>query len=628
MRLTLRSALVLAAVVLLAGATTSFAQFTAGPLVPYTVAAVSSPLARSAGITELAGDISITWATPSGGPVTVLAGGTAATAAIQFIYNSNITNTPVGASNAASAACPTGAGTLTLPASATGISVTFAGLTPSAGGTTVTCGFVISGSILSVTYTLTPTAAVNATLTFAASTLGVTIHGARVNASAITTGAITSNVIANLPFVGGGPVTIGQILTGLSSGSGVLTGSNVVVAGTTATQTGFITQPLAAVSGATVMILRANGSIGTCNLSKATGSTIYWPTSGTGSAGNFNAVIGFFVQEGFPGAFTTSAQEAAKVASVPYATTGAEANAGTRIDLILTGGVSSQMTVYAPQAVSNTSLTLALTVPSAAGSSPICSLGTTTAGQCGFQQSATTPPTITFFNTFALFASPGPSGTVTIEYEVLSNTATPLTPASAIVIPLLLYTTGTTPELVTITTAVQLGSVSTNTSPVVNTTAPILRFTAAPITGGSIKTTACTTLLLFPFVTNAAGFDTGIQISNMGLDNNKLSGSGSAQTGTCAVNFYDGSSTTYKATTIGPLAPGQGAVFLASNVAAGIGANPAYATAFCNFLLAHGFAIVVNGYGAVSPSIGSVYLALVATGSDRSGPTAPETFGN
>jgi len=61
-------------------------------------------------------------------------------------------------------------------------------------------------------------------------------------------------------------------------------------------------------------------------------------------------------------------------------------------------------------------------------------------------------------------------------------------------------------------------------------------FTPAAPGTSLFSVTLCQTVLLFPYITDFYGFDTGLAISNTSLDN--LTSGASPQTGTCSVNFY------------------------------------------------------------------------------------------
>jgi len=141
----------------------------------------------------------------------------------------------------------------------------------------------------------------------------------------------------------------------------------------------------------------------------------------------------------------------------------------------------------------------------------------------------------------------------------------------------------------------------------------------------------CQTLLLFPFVTNQNGFDTGIAISNTTTD---PIGTGSQQ-GICKLSWYgmdvNGAVGKFPATGINGtdltkepnVATGTSAVNLASVLAPGF---QGYMFAQCNFQLAHGFAFV-SDLGARNLAMG--YLALVVTNGNtlvRTGAPAGEVL--
>jgi hypothetical protein len=124
----------------------------------------------------------------------------------------------------------------------------------------------------------------------------------------------------------------------------------------------------------------------------------------------------------------------------------------------------------------------------------------------------------------------------------------------------------------------------------------------------------CTTTLLFPFVTNQAGFDTGMAISNtsedwLGTD---------PQSGACTIHYH-GSTTGGGAAppeqTSTAIGAGEQLIFTLSggNQAQGIEGGPefqGYIIAVCDFQYAHGFAFITDGFGGV-PALAQGYLALV-----------------
>ena len=94
------------------------------------------------------------------------------------------------------------------------------------------------------------------------------------------------------------------------------------------------------------------------------------------------------------------------------------------------------------------------------------------------------------------------------------------------------------------------------------------------------------TTLLYPFITNQAGFDTGVTISNTAKDPFGTAG----QTGTCTLNFYAGATATLPSPITTPtIAPGDTYTFLASTSVPGF---QGYMIAVCNFGFAAGFAFI------------------------------------
>jgi len=124
----------------------------------------------------------------------------------------------------------------------------------------------------------------------------------------------------------------------------------------------------------------------------------------------------------------------------------------------------------------------------------------------------------------------------------------------------------------------------------------------------------CTTSLLYPYVINVNGFDTGLAIANTTTDPYGTA----AQQGTCSLYFYGSSAPTTNPFVTPSVASGTVYANLASTLAPGFSG---YMIANCNFQEAHGFAFV-SDVGARNLAMG--YLALV-TG--RSG-TSPESLNN
>jgi hypothetical protein len=148
--------------------------------------------------------------------------------------------------------------------------------------------------------------------------------------------------------------------------------------------------------------------------------------------------------------------------------------------------------------------------------------------------------------------------------------------------------------------------------------------TATAINASTI--TLCQTSLLFPFVTNAQGFDTGLVISNTSTDNLGLAGKSvaSAQAGTCSLSFY-GTGLPTPSTGVndpqGNIPTAATHAFLLSQVAPGF---QGYMIANCPFLYAHGFAFLASGLGQPSGVVQG-YLAEVLTPGRVAGPNQEAT---
>jgi len=170
----------------------------------------------------------------------------------------------------------------------------------------------------------------------------------------------------------------------------------------------------------------------------------------------------------------------------------------------------------------------------------------------------------------------------------------------------------TTPATVTLSfapTATQ-GAFSASAGVAASATLTIPRFSDAASTPANLfNIVQCTTNLLFPFVTNQVGFDTGIAIANTTLD----PWGSQQQSGTCTMYFYGNNQPGNFVTPV--IAPGQGVnttppgnwAFMASTIAPNF---EGYMIAVCNFNLAHGYAFVTD-IGA--QKIAQGYLALVLT---------------
>lgn len=126
-----------------------------------------------------------------------------------------------------------------------------------------------------------------------------------------------------------------------------------------------------------------------------------------------------------------------------------------------------------------------------------------------------------------------------------------------------------------------------------------------------------TTVLLFPFVTNQAGFDTALTIANTSLDTVGTP----PQTGTCTISYFGnttGGGAAPAAQTTQAVPAGATLIFTLSNGGnLGVAATPGfqgYIMVTCNFQYAHGFTFI-SDLGA--QRLATSYLALVVPASGR-----------
>jgi hypothetical protein len=145
----------------------------------------------------------------------------------------------------------------------------------------------------------------------------------------------------------------------------------------------------------------------------------------------------------------------------------------------------------------------------------------------------------------------------------------------------------------------------------------IPRFADTSTARNVVNIVICQTLLLFPFVTNQTGFDTGIAIANTSTDPVGTA----AQSGTCTLSWYDSTGKTPNTNTPS-IATSTVYTTLASTSAPGF---QGYMFALCDFQYAHGFAFI-SDIGARNLAMG--YLALVVNngGVSRSGAPSAESL--
>jgi hypothetical protein len=316
------------------------------------------------------------------------------------------------------------------------------------------------------------------------------------------------------------------------------------------------------------------------NYTGGTGFTATDPVTGTAGV-LASSVPTTTVVEGFPSAFAVAPANVALVGSALVAgsgggavnpngaapSEGADATQGTQLTVTVTGLPANTVIVAA-----NFLGTLTTTGSSmaTAGQTTVLSLVT------GAGAAPTPANNITPLGTGATVITGN-----TVTYEVIQTSAGA---TETIVIPLALYTIGTPSPSGAATSSVQLAPVSTVGTAV---TTPIPRFGAAPLSGSFVSVIPCATNVLFPFVSQGNGYDTGFAISNTTAD---AFGTAS-QSGTCVYNFYGTNPPSGGTFTTKSFGGGTTDTELLSVMAPGF---QGYIIAVCNFQLGHGFDFIAG----------------------------------
>ena len=135
----------------------------------------------------------------------------------------------------------------------------------------------------------------------------------------------------------------------------------------------------------------------------------------------------------------------------------------------------------------------------------------------------------------------------------------------------------------------------------------------------------CVTYLLFPYVTDFPGFDTGFALSNTSKDTLGDMGAVSQDSGMCSVTFYvNGDVATSVATngvyTTDVIPGGATATFLLSAIDPSMTVSWGYAIATCQFQYAHGYAFVSD---AGIQHFAASYLPLIIPDAPRAAQPFP-----
>ena len=295
------------------------------------------------------------------------------------------------------------------------------------------------------------------------------------------------------------------------------------------------------------------------------------------------------------------------------------ADSGTEFQFTVTG-VSSGVTLYAPPYVylsgpygAGTAVGLAVLV-NQNGTVGGAITGSTSIAVCKMGTTCTTPAPVPVTGSVLIYqiyyADPSVQETLTvpISVEYTSNTASNV-PAPT-----------TTPATIGVEFYPQ------STVPTASSSAQIPRFGPSGVPVSLFSISLCSCNLLFPFVTNTAGFDTGIAIANTSLDPYGTS----SQTGSVMLNYYGttpGGGAAPGPYTTTSAVPGGSELILTLSTGGnyGIPATPGfegYIIAQADFQYCHGFAFI-SDVGAQKLAEG--YLAIDL---DVPGLTRPGLLGN
>jgi hypothetical protein len=423
-------------------------------------------------------------------------------------------------------------------------------------------------------------------------TLTLRITNVRANASALgaPTGFSTSTISESISTSAGIPITgplqtVGSVFQGLV---------NKTVTGVSGSTTSSTTGYLASSGSAPTLTQCSSRSLSSSNISAAlveyinfsegfaTSTKLRYAASSTQESipGNSQNVEGGLVLNGNP-----IAANGQFIGGADFAT---------RVKLTF-ASIPAGVTVYVPTTLPSNTV---------ANGAPTEVMTLTQGESTPFNPtpaaSVTNLPT-SFYGGFAAVALTSGGGVAV--YEVTSQQAISQNTIETFSVPVLVTYTASpstnSPGLGTSTVQVDYAPSSTV---VTAASFPVPRFVQVSPNINAFAIAQCATNLLFPFVTNQAGYDTGLAIAATSSDP-----FGTAlQSGTCTLNFYgSGAPAAFVTPTV---TAGTVYTALTSNIAAGF---QGYMIAQCKFQYGHGFAFIKDGYGGPGQGLSEGYLALI-----------------
>jgi len=487
-----------------------------------------------------------------------------------------------------------------------------AGITGSftAGGATAANSPVVAGVVSGASVTFNGIVIPNnAAVTF-------TITNIKINASQIANSGGAPTAVTETIFIGGTNVTPGVLpaVNAAFATNGLANVKSIQSSGGSVASVPICSGINA--YGSTVGTIAPGIGLGTSADGAFTANTLSATTNLVGNAA-FNVQFG----EGFATAFktggtaatnTTLGSEFSANTYTGYGVTAPTANtatSGTRIQIAFNNIPTGVSALYVPVTLANSGGGMTLTASATGAFSAVT--GSTangspgaTAGNNGGNASAAA---LTIAN-----------GSATAVYEYTTNSAGTV---ETYIVPVFLSASG---AAVSAPSGAMTATVSF---------APIGSSANVPnfVSGSSTATvngpafSACSTTLLFPFVTNQLGFDTGLAISNTSTDllNGGTKSTAAAQSGTCSLTFFGNTAPTAAVVTPS-VTTGTVYAAAASTVAPGF---QGYMIASCNFLYGHGFAYVV--YNLTQNNGAAMgYLADVLNSDRKSPVSADATVGS
>jgi len=439
-------------------------------------------------------------------------------------------------------------------------------------------GAPVAGTVTGSTVTFT-----NVAINASPASTTISIAGIRVNASSLATGSGIPQGVSEQAFLQG---STGVVTPGATAATIVAYATNGLA------NTG--TYAVTSNPGNPVALAVSTTGIAITNVTICGGAAINNPAAGS---------FGINMSEGFVGAFKTLAGEAGVDA----------ATSGTRVSITF-GGVPANVSVYLPLVINaNNGGQFKLVIsPTAA----------TSASNLVADAAVKNEPV-------AVGAVAVANGTATGYYETYASSAASI---DTYTVPVYLVNTGGTlaapaPAMtatVSLAPSIAAGATPTNYPSFVGANSQ------QTVSGSSF--TACSTTMLFPFVTNQAGFESGIAIANTSTD---LLGTKSGapftsvtpQAGTCTLTFFGGTTNPVAYTSPSVAAGTTWTATLTSVTGGTPNTFGGYMIAQCNFLFGHGFLYISYNIGQ-SSGMAMGYLAEEVPGARAASTAAPEALNN